>query len=316
MAHKAFATTLKDLPMLTNLQIARRIVAGELAAKTGRTDAAVKALREGVAIEDALPYSEPPIWHHPVRQVLGAVLLDAGRAVEAEVAYREDLRRVRENGWSLFGLARALEAQGKTGEAAAVQARFAKAWSRADIRLTSSRVLDETPAAPAAPATPMSHPHGHAARSEEVPLGAFADLATNDTVRAFYAGEIAPLTDPIPAAFARQFQESTLARPLPPAQLETFVGESLKVPARVWQSLFRGFLEAPCPCRELGRRAVPTLLLWGDRDVYPSRDDQDALLRAIPGSRLIVYAGAGHALHWEEPGRTAADVVSFVYQRP
>jgi tetratricopeptide (TPR) repeat protein len=168
MAHKAFATTLKDLPMLTNLQIARRIVAGELAAKAGRTDAAVKALREGVAIEDALPYSEPPIWHHPVRQVLGAVLLEAGRAAEAEAVYREDLVRVRENGWSLFGLTRALEAQGKAGEAAAVQARFDKAWARADFRLSSSRVLAEAAEAEPAPTqpAPATHQHGQASHRE------------------------------------------------------------------------------------------------------------------------------------------------------
>lgn len=150
MAHRAFATTLKDLPLLTNLQIASRIVAGELAARAGRPDQAISTLREAVAIEDAIPYNEPPVWHHPVRQVLGAVLLEAGRAADAEAVYREDLVRVRENGWSLFGLTRALEAQGKAGEAAAVQARFEKAWARADFRPSSSRVLAE--AEPGAPA--------------------------------------------------------------------------------------------------------------------------------------------------------------------
>jgi hypothetical protein len=72
-----------------------------------------------------------------VRQSLGAALLAAGRAAEA--AYREDLKQNRENGWSLFGLAQSLRAQGKTAEADQVQARFTQAWARADVTLTASR---------------------------------------------------------------------------------------------------------------------------------------------------------------------------------
>ena len=126
--HEAFRTTLKDTPLLTNLQIASRIVAGELAAKRRQFDRAVTLLEEAVALEDGIPYNEPPVWHHPVRQILGAVLLDAGRAADAEIVYRADLRRVRENGWSLFGLMRSLEAQQRTSDAASVRARFERAW--------------------------------------------------------------------------------------------------------------------------------------------------------------------------------------------
>jgi TolA-binding protein len=74
-----------------------------------------------------------------VRHSLGAALLRAGKAVEAEAVYREDLKRFPENGWSLFGLTAALKAQGKTAEAAAVDARFQKAWAGADVKLTASR---------------------------------------------------------------------------------------------------------------------------------------------------------------------------------
>ena len=74
-----------------------------------------------------------------MRQSLGAVFLQAGRAAEAEAIYREDLRRNPENGWSLFGLAQSLRVQGKTWEAAAAEARFRKAWPRADVTLTTSR---------------------------------------------------------------------------------------------------------------------------------------------------------------------------------
>jgi tetratricopeptide (TPR) repeat protein len=149
MEHEAFQTTLKDLPLLINLQIASRIVRGELAARAGRKAEAIQVLTEAVTIEDGIPYSEPPVWHQPPRHVLGAVLLENGRAPEAEAVYRQDLKRFRENGWSLFGLWRSLEAQGRTEEARLVRARFEKAWARADVTLTSSRGLSQVP--PAAP---------------------------------------------------------------------------------------------------------------------------------------------------------------------
>jgi hypothetical protein len=98
-------------------------------------------LTEAVALEDTIPYNEPPVWHQPVRQVLGGVLADAGRGAEAERLYRDDLRRFRSNGWSLFGLARSLELQGRTADAAETRAAFEQAWARADVTLTSSRIM-------------------------------------------------------------------------------------------------------------------------------------------------------------------------------
>ena len=143
MGHEAFKTRLKDLPLLTNLEIASRMAKGELAAARGRSDDAVRVLKEAVALEDGIPYNEPPVWHHPPRQVLGAVLLESGRARAAEAVYREDLQRFRENGWSLFGLQRSLEAQGRHADAAAVKQRFDAAWIRSDLVLTSSRIMEE-----------------------------------------------------------------------------------------------------------------------------------------------------------------------------
>jgi tetratricopeptide (TPR) repeat protein len=145
LGHDAFRTTLKDSPLVNNLQIASRLVRGELAARARRFDEAIRVISEAVAIEDAIPYNEPPVWHQPTRQVLGAVLLEAGRAKEAENAYRADLARFRENGWSLFGLEQSLRAQGRAGEAHLVHARFEKAWVRADVTLTSSRILSAEP---------------------------------------------------------------------------------------------------------------------------------------------------------------------------
>jgi pimeloyl-ACP methyl ester carboxylesterase len=121
---------------------------------------------------------------------------------------------------------------------------------------------------------------------------------------------VSRLTDPIDPGLVRQFQESTVAQPVPPGFLDTVVTESLKVPARVWRAVFGGFLEDDAAA-ELGRIRTPTLILWGARDAFCPRRDQDALLSAIAGSRLIVYEDAGHALHWEEPERFAADLVAF-----
>jgi tetratricopeptide (TPR) repeat protein len=150
-SHEAFNTTLKDTPLAANLRIASLVVGGELAARQGALDDAVRLLRQAVALEDAIPYNEPPVWHHPVRQVLGGVLLDAGKAAEAESVFREDLIRVRENGWSLYGLARSLEIQGRAQEAAEVRRRFERAWQRADITLTSSRIMADDRAVVAKP---------------------------------------------------------------------------------------------------------------------------------------------------------------------
>jgi tetratricopeptide (TPR) repeat protein len=123
------------------LRIAPEVVAGELAAKRKDWDRALLHLERGVRFEDSLIYQEPPDWHAPVRQTLGAVLLEAGRADEAEAVFWEDLRKNPENGWSLFGLAQAQEAQGKKDQAAATRARFAKAFAAADVKPTSARII-------------------------------------------------------------------------------------------------------------------------------------------------------------------------------
>jgi tetratricopeptide (TPR) repeat protein len=121
------------------LAIAAEALAGELAAKRGDSQAAIGHLCEAIRLQDGLIYNEPPDWHYPVRQSLGAVLLEAGQPVEAEAAYREDLWRNPHNGWSLYGLLKSLRQQGKVAEAAAVEAQFQRAWSRADVTLTASR---------------------------------------------------------------------------------------------------------------------------------------------------------------------------------
>jgi len=155
-------------------------------------------------------------------------------------------------------------------------------------------------------------------------LGAFATMHRHPMITEYVTYEIAPLEDPIPMSFARDFQSSTLARDIAPTFLDVVVGESLKVPARVWKATFEGFLDTPDFSSGLATVAVPTLLMWGDRDAYALRGDQERLLAAVgahrdapaagraPRAQLLTYPGAGHAVHWEAPEGVARDLEAFI----
>ena len=121
------------------LQIAAAMLSGELAAQHRDFATAIKHLQRAVALEDNLTYDEPPPWYTPARHNLGAVLLEAGRAVEAQKVYEADLQKYPENGWALFGLQQSLLAQKKNAEAAAAKKRLDQAWAGADVTLASSR---------------------------------------------------------------------------------------------------------------------------------------------------------------------------------
>jgi len=127
-------------PAVAIFSIAPEVLGGEIAAAKKNYDEAISHLEKAVRLEDSLVYTEPSEWHYPPRHALGAILIEAGRPREAETIYWEDLRRNRENGWALYGLTKALEAQGKTEQAALIKQRFERAWSRADVKLTSSRM--------------------------------------------------------------------------------------------------------------------------------------------------------------------------------
>ena len=120
------------------LRIADHALAGEIATRRGQKADGVRELRLAVATEDSLHYDEPPTWAYPVRHLLGAALLKSGRAAEAALVYRDDLKRHPENGWSLTGLAAALRAQGRAQEARTIDARLAKAWTSADVKVSAS----------------------------------------------------------------------------------------------------------------------------------------------------------------------------------
>jgi tetratricopeptide (TPR) repeat protein len=127
------------------LTLTGRMVEGEILIREDKLDAGISELREAIKLEDALNYDEPPGWLIPVRHSLGATLMRNGRYTEAEQIYREDLARLPENGWSLYGLASSLRAQKKNlSEAAATNVKFKKLWASADTKITSSCLCQPT----------------------------------------------------------------------------------------------------------------------------------------------------------------------------
>lgn len=125
------------------------------------------------------------------------------------------------------------------------------------------------------------------------------------------AKAVSELGDPVDPAFVREFVQSTVFGPVSRAFLEAMICESLKVPAHVWKATLEGLLETAPPAAT-ATIAAPTLILWGDRDDFVPRADQERLAAAISRSQLVVYEGAGHVVHWEEPQRVAADIAAFV----
>lgn len=134
--NRAGATATAEL-----LALAAHALEGEMKMAQGDLDGAIAAFEKGVALEDTNNYTEPPDWPQSMRLYLGAALLKAGRAADAEAVFRRDLRWHQNNGWSLFGLTQALEAQGKSEEARSKKDAWAEVWSQADISLTAPAVL-------------------------------------------------------------------------------------------------------------------------------------------------------------------------------
>lgn len=139
-------------------------------------------------------------------------------------------------------------------------------------------------------------------------LGTFASFHDNPGIGGL-TEEFRALEDPIDPRYAREWQDSTMVRPVPEAFMEMVVEETCKPPARVWRAALQGLVDdRPEPA---GTITAPTLLCYGERDAFVPRSDQDDLLARIPDAELRIYEGGGHALHWERPGRFAADLVEF-----
>lgn len=142
--------------------------------------------------------------------------------------------------------------------------------------------------------------------------GSFVTLRGNAAIAELWEA-VSRLSDPVDPAFVRDFQLSTVARPVPTEFFEQRVGDSLRMPARIWRSALAAMLESDTSA-ELARISAPTLILWGDRDETTPSDQQRALVSGIPRARLVVERGGGHCAHWEDPRWFAAQLAAFVQE--
>jgi tetratricopeptide (TPR) repeat protein len=124
-------------PIAKFLPMVRHEMDARIAWAKGNREKAISHWRQAVAAQDGLTRSESIMpWFHSLRESLGAALLLVGRAADAEHAFRDDLRANPGSGRALFGLWKALAAQGRASEAGAVETQFREAWKNADVRLS------------------------------------------------------------------------------------------------------------------------------------------------------------------------------------
>jgi len=121
---------LKDsgIPAHEVLRIAHTLVLARVAQAKGDNGTAIAQFEQAAALQDALPYTEPPYWYYPIGQSLGAALVQAGRYDEAERQFERALIRAPANGWSYFGLAELYKARGNAAAASQAEADLAKTW--------------------------------------------------------------------------------------------------------------------------------------------------------------------------------------------
>jgi tetratricopeptide (TPR) repeat protein len=117
------------------LGLALEVIDARIAAARGQKEEAISHWRKAVQLQNAMFYNEPADWYYPVRESLGAALLSAGRASEAEQVFRDDLQRNPRNPRSLFGLMNSLKTQQRDADAAWVERQFKEAWKEADSKL-------------------------------------------------------------------------------------------------------------------------------------------------------------------------------------
>jgi tetratricopeptide (TPR) repeat protein len=110
------------------MRLASTVIQGRVAQAQGELTAAIAKFEEASAIQDALPYTEPPYWYYPVRQTLAATLLQAGRLAEAEDQFQRALERAPANGWSYYGLLQVYKSRGDGTAAARADAELARTW--------------------------------------------------------------------------------------------------------------------------------------------------------------------------------------------
>jgi pimeloyl-ACP methyl ester carboxylesterase len=145
-------------------------------------------------------------------------------------------------------------------------------------------------------------------------------LSSARTPRAFngideFKAVVDSLPDPVPEEFVTEFQQSTLYRPVPDDFFRGVVSESLRLPVHVWRGIMDGLLEGKA-ATAVGRAGIPSLVLWGEKDAWPPRAEQDSLVAMLRTATLKVYRDMGHAPHWEQPDEVARDLRTFIDGTP
>lgn len=145
--------------------------------------------------------------------------------------------------------------------------------------------------------------------SRLIMIGSALTSGGNATLTDF-RGELDGLRDPVPEAFATEFQRGTVTRPIPDEEFAVYVHASLKLKAHVWRAALDGLIDDPGPSGPIGN--IPTLILWGTKDLIFGTADQEALRKAIPAAQFVSYTDVGHAPNWEIPDVVASDIRRFI----
>ena len=141
-------------------------------------------------------------------------------------------------------------------------------------------------------------------------IGSFVNYSGNQDLGEL-SKAISTFEDPVDTAFIVDFQVSTLHNPVPQDFFRLAVDESTKLPARAWRGIADDWNNLDLKQR-LSKVSIPTLNIWGDKDSFCPREDQDFIRNSIKSSKLLVYDNIGHAVHWEHPRKVADDLIEFI----
>jgi pimeloyl-ACP methyl ester carboxylesterase len=143
-------------------------------------------------------------------------------------------------------------------------------------------------------------------------IGSFPSFTQNAAVKELcqYIDGMGTLVD---TGFVREFQKSTIYKPVPASYFDIVVSESMKVPAHTWKGVSNELLRTDLTT-ELAGITKPTLIIYGSKDNVCLRQDQKVFLSLISTSVLKEYEHIGHAVHWEDPERFTNDLIKFVQE--